>query len=108
MLIPILGLAVMSGIQFFAIRENLAIYYERAVEDDEILWKRMNEDNVPVDIKAHILAAHQGSAYKLAGLVQNLGIMQIFIQFNMFVILLGVVFGRRQAVEKEPKGEMPD
>jgi len=101
--LPLIFLVAVFGIQNLHTNQVLQSNNERASRQYETLTKRMNEDNIPYNIKYHIAYVAQHSAFNTDLVVSSISNMQNFIQFIMLLVLFTFYLAGQRKSKDEDK-----
>ncbi len=99
--LPLIALIALSVVQFLHAQQSLQRYQEYADQNYETLDQRMLRDNVPSNIKEHIIYVQNQSTFNASLLVNSLSFMQLFIQFNIFLVFWGFYSANKRKTEEE-------
>jgi magnesium-transporting ATPase (P-type) len=84
--IPLIALIALSVMQFLYTQQSLQRYQEYADQNYGTLDKLMFSDNVPSNIKEHIIYVQNQSTFNTSLLANSLSFTQLFMQFNIFLV----------------------
>jgi hypothetical protein len=96
---PLIALIALSVVQFHHTQKSFQRYQKYA--DQYYVDKLMLSDNVPSNIKEHIIYVQNQSTFNTSLLVDSLSFMQLFIQFNIFLVFWGVYSANKRKTEEE-------
>ncbi len=99
--IPLIALIALSVMQFLFAQQSLQRYQEYADQNYETLDKLMLSDNVPSNIKEHIIYVQNQSTFNTSLLVNSLSFTQLFIQFYIFLVFWGFYSANKRKTEEE-------
>lgn len=84
--LPLAVLIALSIVQFLYAQGSLYFFRVRSERTYERLTERISEDNIPSNVKDHILYVQAQSASNVEKLANSLSFMQVFIQFSILLV----------------------
>lgn len=99
------ALIALSVVQYIFTQSSLHRYQEYADQNYETLDRRMLRDNVPSNIKEHIIYVQNQSTFNTELLVNSLSFMQIFTQFNILLVFWMFISSNKPKNEGEQSEE---
>ena len=102
---PIVILIALSVVQFIHAQWSLQLFNNRADRNYETLDKRMLRDNVPSNVKEHIIYVQKQSTFSTDLLVDSLSFMQIFVQIMILLVFWSFFLRKNQKLEGDEKSE---
>lgn len=98
---PLAALIALFVMQFVHAQWSLKSYRDYADRNNETLRERMREDNVPSNIKEHIIYVQNQSTFNTNLVVNSLSVMQIFVQFNILMIFYSFYLANKRKSTEE-------
>lgn len=83
---PLAVLIAMTLVQFLLAQGSLYFFRVRSERTYERLTERMSEDSLPSNVREHMIYVQTESASNVETLANSLSFMQVFIQFNIFLV----------------------
>lgn len=102
---PLIAVILLSIVQFFHAQKSLQSYRDYADQNLETLDQRMRRDNVPSNIKEHIIYVQNQSAFNTRLLVNSLSFMQIFVQINILFIFYAFYLAKNRKKTDDEESE---
>ena len=102
---PLIVLVILTVVQFLYAQWSVQSYRNFAERSEETLNERMREDNVPSEIKQHILYVQSQSTFNAGLLVNSLTSMQIFFQFNILLVFYYFFSGKYRKSDSNEQSE---
>ena len=102
---PLAALIALSVVQYIFAQSSLHRYQEYADQNYETLDQRMLRDNVPSNIKEHIIYVQNQSTFNTDLLVNSISFMQIFTQFSILLVFWSFYSSNKPKTDGEQSNE---
>lgn len=94
--LPLLAFIVLSAFQYFNVKWALQEFEETTERNYETLDQRMLRDEVPPNIREHIIYVQQKSSSNTRKLVESLVYDQIFVPLIILLVFYGFYFANNR------------